>query len=208
MNPNPDLLESYGTGDVFRAKLAGELPLVASLAAALLNASMGRREVKSQAEQREQADLVNLAHEEFEKERLRPATSSLEHKRSPAFIGKGLIDPQAVPVGFDEGMVRLAQASGRMLAKSAGLGGAYTGAAIGGGKLMQGVAQKLMPGMKGSLALGAGVLGAGYLGMKGLKGGLNLLGGESAPKNYGAGNYQVPFGVNEYGRPQLGTPLN
>jgi hypothetical protein len=208
MNPNPDLVEVYGTRDVFMAKTGGELPLVARLSAALFNASQGRREVRSAGEQRAEAELMTRAAEELEKERLRPATAALEHKRAPALIGRGFIDPQAVPIGFDEGMVRLAHASGRALAKKAGIGGAYMGAAIGAGKAMQGFTQKLLPGMKGNLALGGAVLGAGYLGAKALKGGLNLLSHESAPKNYGAGNYQVPFGVNEYGRPQLGTPLN
>lgn len=211
MNPNPDLIQCYGTGDVFLEKTAGELPLIARLSAALLNASMGRAAVKSQAEQKSEAELLNLAAEELEKERLRPTTSALDHKRAPAFIGKGMIDPAMVPVGFDEGMVRLAsiaQASGRVLAKLAGIGGGYMNMAMGAGKALQSGVQKVMPGLKGSLALGAGVLGAGVLGTKAVKGGLGLLGRESTPKNYGAGNYQVPFGTNEYGRPQLGTPLS
>ena len=113
-------------------------------------------------------------------------------------------------MGFDEGMVRLAsiaRASGRTLTKVAGIGGAYTGVAANAGKFLGAATKTVLPGLKGQLALGAGVLGAGYLGTKAVKGGLRALGNEGHPKNYGAGNYQVPFGVNEYGHPQVGTPL-
>lgn len=210
MTPNPELVRRYGTQHVFLEKTAGELPLVARLSAALLSASYGHGVVKSQAEQRNEADLLNQAAEEVEKARLRPATSALQHTRSPAFIGNGFIDPSLVPVGMDEGMVRLASiadASGRALVKVSGIG--YTGMMAGAGKLLEKGVQKLpgLGGMKGSLALGAGVLGAGYAGTKLVKGGLKALGREGGPKNYGAGNYQVPFGVNEYGHPQSGTPL-
>jgi hypothetical protein len=201
MPPRPDLLHTYGTTDVLEEKTAGELPLVARVSAALLNAGLGHAAVKSQGEQRDDAALMNLAAEDLEQRRLSPATQSLRHTHAPALIGRGFVDPAMVPVGFDEGMVRLAQASGRVLAKLGGIG--YTALAAKAG----GTLGKLMPGLKGQLALGAGGVGAAYLGTKAVKSGLKAFGGESAPKNYGAGNYQVPFGVNEYGHPQLGTPL-
>jgi hypothetical protein len=209
MTPNVDLAHRYGTEHLLEEKTAGELPLVARLSAALLAAGTGHAVVKSQAEQRSEAELLNLAAEELERGRLRPATSALQHTRSPAFIGKGFIDPSLVPVGMDEGMVRLASMadrSGRALTKIGGIG---TALAAGAGKLLEKGVQKVpgLGGMKGSLALGAGVLGAGYVGTKAVRGGMKAFGNEGAPKNYGAGNYQVPFGVNEYGHPQLGTPL-
>ena len=199
MPPRSDLLHAYGTEDVLREKTAGELPLVARLSAALLSAGLGHAVVKSQGEQRDEAERMNLAAEELEERRISPATSALRHSRAPALIGPGFIDPAMVPVGLDEGMVRLAEATGRALAKVAGIGSlaVQAGTALG----------KMMPGLKGQAALGAGTLGAAYLGTKAVKGGLNTLGRESGPRNFGAGNNQVPFGVNEYGQPQSGTPL-
>jgi hypothetical protein len=212
MTPNAELTRCYGTEHVLEEKTAGEIPLVARLSAALLSASAGHAVVKSQAEQRDEADLLNLAAEELEKSRLRPATSALRHTRSPGIIGRGqgFIDPSLVPLGMDEGMVRLASMadrSGRALTKIAGIG---TVMAAGAGKLLEKGVQAVpgLGGIKGSLALGAGVLGAGYLGTKAVRGGLKALGGEGrGAANYGAGNYQVPMGVNEYGHPQLGTQL-
>lgn len=203
-SPNPLLAAHYGTEDVFLEKTAGELPLIGRLSAALFAAGVGHHLAKSQAEQRDEAELMTQAAEELERQRLGPATSTLKHTRSPTFIGQGFLDPALIPVGMDEGMVRLAHATGRTLAKSAGIG---TALAAGTGKALGGAAKSL-GGWKGSLALGAGVIGAGVLGTKAFQGGMNAMKGETGSKNYGAGNYQMPFGVNEYGHPQVGTPLS
>jgi hypothetical protein len=43
-----------------------------------------------------------------------------------------------------------------------------------------------------------------------MKAGLNFLGGgHGGPANYGAapGGYMPPMGVNQYGYPQMGTPI-
>lgn len=60
------------------------------------------------------------------------------------------------------------------------------------------------------MLLTGGLLGAGYLGLKGFQAGLNFLGGgHGGPAGYGhaPGGYAPPMGVNAYGYPQLGTPL-
>lgn len=61
---------------------------------------------------------------------------------------------------------------------------------------------------KAKLLGGAGLLGAGYLGYKALEAGKEFL-EAPGPGGYGyaPGGYQVPMGVNQYGQPQLGTPL-
>lgn len=58
----------------------------------------------------------------------------------------------------------------------------------------------------GKLLAGGALLGAGYLGYKGLKAGLNYMTGHSPPASYNLGGNQVPMGVNEYGQPQFGLP--
>ncbi len=65
-------------------------------------------------------------------------------------------------------------------------------------------------GLKTNLALGAAGLGAVYLGNKGIQKATHVMGEEgSGPATYGGGRlgYQLPFGVNSYGQPQVGTPL-
>jgi len=206
MTAHPFLLKHYGTSQLLTEKMAGELPLVARLSSILVSAGLGHSAVKSQANQREEAALLNLLAEEAEKGRLRPALTALQHSHVKPLIGRGGIDPSLVPVGMDEGMTRLAsiaEASGRALAKLGGMG--YTDLAAGAGKLMGGAAKRILPGWKGQAALGAGAIGAAYLGTKAVRGGLRALGNEGHAKNYGAGNYQVPTGVNEYGQPQAGT---
>lgn len=59
----------------------------------------------------------------------------------------------------------------------------------------------------GKAMMGLGLLGAGYAGYQGIKGGLNYLSGHPQPYNYGGGGNVVPAGVNQYGYPQQGTPF-
>lgn len=54
----------------------------------------------------------------------------------------------------------------------------------------------------------AGILGAGMLAMKGVNKGLEVMSREPRVPTYGGGHEtQLPMGVNEYGQPQMGTPL-
>ena len=56
----------------------------------------------------------------------------------------------------------------------------------------------------------AGVAAGGlYAGNKALQKGTQAMGTEAGPATYGAGSHgsQLPMGVNQYGQPQLGTPL-
>jgi hypothetical protein len=135
-------------------------------------------------------------------------TSGLQHTRIRPLIGRGFIDPAMIPLGqYDDGMIRLAsiaQASGRALAKVAGMGSIASMAASA-GKLLPKTSKGIIPARwKGQLALGAAGVGAAYVGTKAVGAGLKALSHEGNPKNYGAGNFQIPQGINEYGQPQLG----
>lgn len=85
--------------------------------------------------------------------------------------------------------------------------GAATGSALGG------IASKLKGnlglGWKGNLALAGAAAGGLYAGNKALQKGTQAMGTEAGPATYGAGSHgsQLPMGVNQYGQPQLGTPL-
>lgn len=50
----------------------------------------------------------------------------------------------------------------------------------------------------------AGALGAGYLGIKALQRGMDYMGRESPPANYGTGGPQMAMSVNQFGQPQFG----
>ncbi len=69
---------------------------------------------------------------------------------------------------------------------------------------------KAAPLISKKMMLAGGVLGAGYLGLKGLQAGLGVLGGgHGGPADYGSapGGYMPPMGVNAYGQPQMGSPM-
>lgn len=116
-----------------------------------------------------------------------------------------------------EAMARLASIGtdiGKDLAKEAGIGDFASGIGklLGGAKsAIQGAAKpggllQQAKSMKWKLPAAAAVAGTGYLGYKAVKGGLNYMSEEGRPANWGVGP-RVPFGVNQYGYPQLGTPL-
>lgn len=86
-------------------------------------------------------------------------------------------------------------------------GGALAGMAAKGKDLLGG---KLGLGWKGNLALTGLAAGGLMLGNKGIQKATQVMGEEAGgPAVYGAGRrgYQLPYGVNQYGEPQLGTPL-
>lgn len=114
---------------------------------------------------------------------------------------------------------------GQLLAKEAGIGFGALGAAarsatrvptagaIAPGDWLTKTRRRLSGGLgvKGNLALGAGTLAAGTLAVKGVRSGLRHMREEPTPQTFGPAEatpgYRLPFGVNSYGVPQLGTPL-
>ena len=197
--PNVALMKCYGTSDVFKEKTAGEVPLIARLAAMLINAELAHSNQKGDEKARLDDALREKALEEYELSRLQPATSALKH----------------TPVPVDESMVRLASIAvgiGSDLAKQAGIGTMAAPAAA--GLLSQG--KKWLSGglgLKTNLALGAAGVGGAILGTKAIHAGTRALANTNGPPVYGMGHpvrnvgYQIPFGVNPYGQPQIGTPL-
>lgn len=55
----------------------------------------------------------------------------------------------------------------------------------------------------GRAVAAAGLIGAGYLGLKGLKKGVDYMSEEPKPANYNLGGNQLQMGVNQYGNPQF-----
>ncbi len=117
---------------------------------------------------------------------------------------------------FDKGASAAGAGAGRLLAKSAGIGGAI-GAAVGAvnksPNLLVGGAQKLLkpvvsrlpgPGLLGKAAIGAGVLGAGALAMKGARKAGEFGMAPPQEKKWGGHSAALPTYVNQYGVPTMG----
>lgn len=247
--PHSDLMKRYGTEDVFLAKTAGAVPLLERLGMGILNYGLAASNKKDDENQRIENELRYEAIREHELARMQPATDNLRHTRAPMMLPAG----SDVPVGFDEGMVRLAfvaALAGGDMAKEGGIGDFVTAAKTMGAKALpalQSAGQKAMGalksvgaaasateapsaagdlisrgkkflggglGLKTNLALAGGTLAAATLASKGLSAGTRAMNSEApGPAVYGMGHpsrnvgYQLPFGVNQYGVPQTGTPL-
>ena len=220
--PNAALMRRYGTEEVFLQKTAGAVSLAERVAGGLL--AYGRTATNKADDQktRAQAETMNEMLRELELLKVDTAAQLLRGTPVPRFQRPG------APPAYDEGMVTLASVAavaGAELAKEAGLGNfasfAQTltnaakglgGGAGGAGALLSKGKNFLTGGMglKTNLALGAAGLGAVYLGNKGLQKATQAMGSEaSGPATYGGGRlgYQLPYGVNSYGQPQVGTPL-
>lgn len=233
--PVPELMKQYGTEDVFLSKTADAVPLLARLGASILNYKLVANNDEKAREQRLEDELRYEAVREHELAKMRPATENLRHTHAPMFLPAG----SDVPVGYDEGMVRLASIAtgvGADMAKEAGLGdfanfaktmvakvpGALkglvntttspTGAASTG--LIGGAKRALTGGLglKTNLALGAAAVGGTMLASKAMGAtGRAMSREQEGPPVYGGAvrgvGYQLPFGVNQYGQPQVGSPL-
>lgn len=117
---------------------------------------------------------------------------------------------------FDKAAAAIGEEAGRVLAKTAGIGGPI-GAAIGAvnkaPNLLVSGAQKLLkpvvsripgPGLLGKAAIGAGALGAGMLAAKGAKKAGEF--GMAPPQEHALGGHSaaLPSYVNQFGVPQMG----
>lgn len=196
----------YANEEVPREKQAGLAPLAARVANGVLQAGLSAGRQRHAAQLEAQADEVNARARQIEQVRLGQATSALAY--TPARPLLGADQGASLPAGWDAGMVRLAHAAGRHVAR-----GGRKHAGIDLGAMMAkakplGLGKAL--GTKGNLAL-AGLSAAGlWAGSKAIRGAGRGMGQEAeAPATYGAGRFgaALPYGVNQYGHPQTGTPL-
>jgi hypothetical protein len=212
--PNSFLMKCYGTEDVFLEKTAGEVPLLARLAAGLFNAELAHSNQKGDQRARLEAALQEEAARELELAKIREASAPLNGYRDDRGVGsaRGSMD-QAI--FRDPGMVRLASiaaGAGADLGKEAGIG---TGAVPAASNLLAQGKKWLGGGLglKANLALGAAGVGGTILASKAMHAGTRAMAKEPTTPSYGMGHsvrgvgYALPFGVNQYGQPQVGTPL-
>lgn len=111
--PDLKLLRAFGNEDIYAAKLAGQGELVARLAMGLLGYGAGRSALSQQRSQQAEAEAMNAAFERMQAMQLQQAEAGARHTHTPLIIpapvrGMSRWDGDAVPVGMDEGMVRLA----------------------------------------------------------------------------------------------------
>jgi len=111
--PDAELLRIFGNEDVYTDKLAGRAELVARLALGLIGYGAGRTELSRQKALTAQAEAMNAAFERMQTAQLQQAEAGARHTRPPIVIpapvpGLHRWDGDAVPIGLDEGMVRLA----------------------------------------------------------------------------------------------------
>lgn len=218
-SPHTALLQHYGTAGVFEKKADG-MSLLERLAGGVAGFTLGKNQTRVQAEQRAQAAQMNEMLRELELAQVDRAGQLLRHTPVPRFA------PSYIPPGWDEGMVRTAAIAAQVgadMAKEAGLGGfvdfmkgvapAMKSPAAAGGLLDKSKALlngKLGLGWKGNLALAGAAAGGLALGNRGINKTTQAMGAESeGPATYGGGRHgaQLSYGVNQYGQPQLGTPL-
>jgi hypothetical protein len=196
--PNAQLMKQYGTEDVFFAKTAGEVPLLARLVAGLTNAELAHSNQKGDQKAQQARALELQALQEYEQARLQQAEEALRYTPVP-----------------DQAMMRLASIAVDAGADLAKMGGIGTGALPAAGNLLAQGKKWLGGGlgMKANLALAGGTLATGILASKAMHAGTAALSKEPTTPSYGMGHpvrgvgYQLPFGVNSYGQPQVGTPL-
>lgn len=117
--PNAYLMEVFGTEDVYRQKLAGALPLASRLLLAEANIERARRSELEEEYARMQTNAGILNARLREAARLRQSNEGFR-SRVPVVLSvertPGMLSGMDVPVGMDQGMVRLASVAGRMFA--------------------------------------------------------------------------------------------
>lgn len=117
MNPNAHLMKLYGTEDVYLSKQAdGTAPLALRLAAAMLAMGAVNRYQEALTNAEQSSQFKNRMMRDMEAERMRSMVDApLRHSRSPMLVapmlpggGYGTVGSYPdMPVGMDEGMVRL-----------------------------------------------------------------------------------------------------
>lgn len=197
-------------------------PFAAKMFFAMTAMGMAHSFARQQAKQRQHAEMMNDAFQRAQSDALQGTRDGLRGSRAPVFVAPELVaggrqDPNSfmgVPLGYDQGMVRMASAVEKVARAQAhqekqalsvpglgsaakGLGSALTGAV----KAPLGKAARLG-------ALGVGALGVGaYAASKPALGYLSKENPTPTRGGVSAGAPQLAYGVNEYGVPQLGSPF-
>lgn len=103
-HPDFALMRHYGTASVFFEKAAGGSPFAARVAAAMLAGTMFHGATSEMDRQKMEAHQLNEQFRLAEQRVMGPINQSLQHTRVPMFVQAN----SDLPVGWDEGMVRLA----------------------------------------------------------------------------------------------------
>ena len=117
-HPNLSLMRNYGTAGVFFEKVAGGSPFAARVAAAVFSGAMMHAAGTEMDRQKMEAHQLNEQFRLAEQRLMGPIDRGLQHTQAPMFIQAG----SDLPVGWDEGMVRLAsiaRGAGEDMAKTA-----------------------------------------------------------------------------------------
>lgn len=183
--PNKLLMDEYRTRSVYLEKCAGEASVAFRLAAVVAGLATAKR-VFDSVEEQQRENAIRFRSNKVDP-RVSMVSRELHYTRPPVVIPAmmpGSSDLSGPPVGMDAGMVRLASAGQRIGQKLAGVAGTAAG-------------------------IGA-LLGAAYLGNKTLNKGIKYMSEEADPTDWSGARYgkpQLPYGVNEYGQAQMGTPF-
>jgi hypothetical protein len=214
-SPDPQLMKRFHTEDVYKQKLAGGLPFGLAPLMGAMNVA------RNQSDDDEESELQAQAYEMSERMRaaralmMQPINEKLQHTHAPLILAArrthGMVSGEDVPVGMDEGMIRMASVAGRVFAhvdlnavdfdKEAGIGGLVGGVAKGIGGVAKGAVGGLY---RGGAAIGRGVgsLGTGIANRaKGLVGGI-----KSAPGSIGQKMTNLGSRVENWGK-SLGNRL-
>ena len=215
--PVPALMQRYGTEDVFLAKTADSVPLLARMALGLLSVE-GAREERGKDERQKEEDVLRAeAQRELALLQMSRTSEPLRHTQVPRPLPNGgvpgvwngeFVDMNGPEwqVPFDMRLASIAAGAGADLAKEAGIGDFMAAASTAKKWLSGGM------GLKKNLALAAGGVGASMLAAKGVGAAAREMGRPpQGPATYGGSvrgvGYELPFGTNQYGVPQVGTQL-
>jgi hypothetical protein len=209
--------------------------LITRIGMALLNEGFLAAARSDDEHVREEQDLRYEDKRERALEKMEPVARSLQHTRVPPYHGKQMgrwresgldaplwgdpDDEYTERLAADAEMIRLAAVGvdiGAELAKTAGF--SLTPMADIGKKALEATKSLGQQGVQAAkktmghvgLAVGAGTLAAGALGAYGVNKGVQALGQPApGPATFGGGRFgqQLAYGTNQYGQPQLGTPL-
>lgn len=118
-SPDPRLMRLFNTEEVYRQKLAGR-SLESRMLMALLSKHHTTNEMKEEEALRQEAERMSEDLRASQALYMSQVQEKLHHTHAPMILaarpGFGMMSGSDVPVGMDEGMVRMASAAGRMLA--------------------------------------------------------------------------------------------
>lgn len=119
-SPDSRLMRRFHTEDVYQQKLAGSLPLAMRAIAADVNVTRGRQEEDAKEIHFLQAEILNERLRAANALMMAPINEKLRHTHIPLILaarrGNGMLSGEDVPLGMDEGMIRMASVAGRVFA--------------------------------------------------------------------------------------------